>query len=172
MANTQFASTPVRKRSRARRWRRHGWLALTLPLAALLAVVLLPAVAFAGGGGGPSPVPGLAPSPSSGPDGTHVTASGSKFPSGDAIVIGYSKGNCGSGVVTISGATGNARGDGTVTIVFTWPTDTPAGKYTVCAIDNTTHKTYPASSQFQVLSPNPPTITVNGPVNSGDTVTA
>src|SRR5258708_38913482 len=103
MANTQFASTPDRERSSARRARRRGWLALALPLAALLALVLVPAVAFAGGPT-PGPVPGIALSPSSGPVGTHVSASGTNFHAGDHISIGYSTRNCGSGVVPISGA--------------------------------------------------------------------
>ena len=51
MANTQFASTPDRERSSARRARRRGWLALALPLAALLALVLVPAVAIHDGAG-------------------------------------------------------------------------------------------------------------------------
>src|SRR5260221_8924365 len=171
MANTQCASTPDRERSSARRARRRGWLALALPLAALLALVLVPAVALAGGGGGGGPTPGIALSPSSGRVGTHVSASGNNFHAGDDISIGYSTGNCGSGVVTISGGRGQARGEGKVPIFFTCPADTPAGKYTVCVIDNPSHKTYPASSQFEVLSPNPPTITVNGPVTAGDKVT-
>src|SRR5258705_11579898 len=78
MANTQFASTPDRERSSARRARRRGWLALALPLAALLALVLVPAVAFAGGPTS-GPTPGIALSPSSGPVGTHVSASGTDF---------------------------------------------------------------------------------------------
>src|SRR5258708_39456724 len=82
MANTQFASTPDRERSSARRARRRGWLALALPLAALLALVLVPAVAFAGG---PTPRagPGLALSPPSRPGRPPGSASRTKFHAGD-----------------------------------------------------------------------------------------
>lgn len=147
--------------------RRRVRVAVALAFTALLTLVTMPGVVLAGGGGA---LPGVVLTPSSGPVGAHVTASGSNFGSDDKITIGYSKGNCGADVVTITGASGTARGDGKVTIVFTWPSDTPAGKYTVCAIDNTTGKTYPAPAPFEVLSANPPTITINGSVRSGEKV--
>src|SRR5260221_12973271 len=57
-ANTQFASTPDRERSSARRGRRRGWLALALPSAALPAVVPWPGLPFPAGGGWGGATPG------------------------------------------------------------------------------------------------------------------
>lgn len=139
---------------------------LGIALAALvvLAVLALPAIVFASGA-----APGVNVSPSSGPVGTHVSVTGSHFKAGDKIVVGFSSGDCKSGVTTIAGAEGTVDGDGTFIIPFVWP-NTPEGKYVVCAIDQTNGNTYKSANPFQVLSTNSPAITINGPVQAGQPV--
>ncbi|HEV2404227.1 MAG TPA: IPT/TIG domain-containing protein, partial [Ktedonobacterales bacterium] len=145
-----------RRRLRAR-------LAVVLPLLALLVFFTVPTV-FAGGGG-----VGVSVSPGSGPVGTYVTLTGNGFPVGDNVSIAYTTGtSCGSGVITITGATATVGSNKIVTIRFQWPA-TAQGAYTICAIDNTGSHT--ASTQFTVVSANPPAITVSGPVTSGQQVT-
>ncbi len=167
MAKNQNTPTPEREGASvpgARRWRVGMRLAVVLPLLALLTVLTATGVAFAGGA-----TPGVTVSPASGPVGTNVTLSGNGFHVGDNILVGYSTGNCSSSVITIAKASGAVGGDGKFTIPFVWPS-TQIGSYTLCAIDQTNNTSYPSATKFQVLSPNPPTITVNGPVTSGQPV--
>ena len=139
---------------------------LGITLAALMAIAVLavPAIVFASGAG-----PGVTVSPDSGSVGTHVTVSGSHFKAGDKIVVGFSNGDCSSGVTNISGASGTVGSDGTFVIPFVWP-NTPKGSYSVCAVDQTNGNTYQSSNPFQVLSTDPPTITISGPVQAGQPV--
>jgi hypothetical protein len=91
----------------------------SLPLAALIAVMvvmILPATVTATGAG-----PGVSVSPTQGGVGTRVTVNGTQFPAGHQITIGYSNGDCSSGVTTISGAGGAVGSDGTFSFSFLWP---------------------------------------------------
>jgi hypothetical protein len=140
----------------------------SLPLAALLAVMavmILPATVLATG-----PKAGLSVSPTQGGVGTRVTVNGTQFPAGHQITIGYSNGDCSSGVTTISGAGGAVGSDGTFSFSFLWP-QTDKGSYTVCATDTNSGQTHASDNQFTVTDSNPPSITVPGSVGAGQPVT-
>jgi MYXO-CTERM domain-containing protein len=139
-------------------------LGIVLAALVVLAVLALPAIVFASGAG-----PGITVTPDSGSVRTHVSVNGSHFKAGDKIVVGFSSGDCSSGVTIISGAEGTVGGDGRFIIPFAWP-NTPKGTYAVCAIDQTNGHSYKSSNPFQVLSTDPPTITISGPVQAGQPV--
>ena len=177
MAQSLIAETPDRKGTPAAGARRSGLgarLAVALPLLVLLIVLALPGVASAGGG--PGPGRSVAVTPASGPVGTHVTVTGSHFPSGHQVIVGYSSGDCSANVITITDATGNGAtgtvgGNGSVTIVIVWPNTQP-GKYTICVKDTTANTTTASATKFEVTSASAPSITVSpNPVGSGQQVT-
>jgi len=145
-------------------WRRAG-LALALPLVALLSLLLMPTIALASGGGT------VAISPSSGPVGTHTTVTGAHLTPGTPVQVGYSSGDCSSGVTIIAGATGTTDSNGSVTISVTWP-PTGTGSYVVCVTETQTGKTHQSDGQYQVLSTTPADITITpNPMQSSQQVT-
>src|SRR5579884_2409269 len=73
----------------------------------------------------------LSVSPLSGPVGVNLSATGSKFKPNDPIEIGYSTSSTCASMTPISGATGTAGSDGSLSIAVTWP-QTGMGNYTVC----------------------------------------
>ncbi len=148
--------------SRKRRIR--AGIGITAAALVVIAALAVPAIVFASGAG-----PGVSITPDSGSVGTHVSVHGSNFKAGDKIIVGFSSGDCSSGVTNISGAEGTVGGDGTFIIPFVWPS-TPKGSYKVCAIDQTNGNTYTSDKPFQVLSTDPPSITISGPVQAGQPV--
>src|SRR6478672_12718270 len=100
--------------------------ALIAPLVLLLALIATPGNALASGRGH-----GITVTPDNGPAGTHVTVTGSGFTGGASITVGYSSGDCSSGITVISGATGTAGSDGSANVSFQWPSTQP-GDYHVC----------------------------------------
>ena len=165
-AQTQNTGRDGGSDARGRRARRTLFGALPLAaLLALLALLIVPATVTATGAG-----PGVTVSPPQGGVGTRVTLSGTHFPSGHQITIGYSNGDCSSGVTTVSGAGGAVGSDGSFSFSFSWP-QTDKGDYTVCATDTNSGTTYPSGNQFTVTDSNPPSITISGPVAAGQPVT-
>ena len=136
--------------------------ALALALAPVLALVLSGTV-FAGGGSAAFTV-----NPQGGAPGSSVTLTGDNVPPGDLVQAGYATGNCNGNVTAITGASGTADGQGVVSFSFTWP-PVDAGTYTICVTDTSTHKTTQAAGNF--TSFRTPTISVSGPVYSGQPVT-
>lgn len=145
--------------------RGHFRLRVALPLLALALLFAMPGIASATGTNA-----SVAITPATGPVGTQVTVSGSKFTPGDAIQVGYAAGSCASGVTVITGATGSADANGGVSVSFAWPSAAGSGTYVVCVTDTTTGHTYTSSNTFQVASP-AATITVPASVQSGQPVT-
>ncbi|HEX9057619.1 MAG TPA: hypothetical protein VF818_08815 [Ktedonobacterales bacterium] len=139
------------------------WSACSLLIALALALTMA-SPAFAGG----VVNPGISVNPGTGASGTSVTLSGTNFPPGDSVSVGYSTGGCSSGVTAIAGGTGTVDASGNVAIIFNWP-DGTMGSYTICATDNTTHSSYKSASPFQALPA--PTVTISNPVYSGQQVT-
>jgi hypothetical protein len=147
------------------RWR-GARLAVTLPLVAVLALLVAPMVAFATG---PNPSASLAITPSSGPMGTRVTVTGAHFTPNTPVTVGYSKTDCKSGVITIDGADQITNADGSVTVTVIWPS-TETGKWVVCVTEKGTGKIYQSSSPFEALSRTPADITVTQTVRSAGRV--
>ena len=138
-AQTQNTGRDGGSDARGRRARRTLFGSLPLAaLLALLALLIVPATVTATGAG-----PGVTVSPPQGGVGTRVTLSGTHFPPGHQITIGYSNGDCSSGVTTISGAGGAVGSDGSFSFSFSWP-QTDTGDYTVCATDTNSGTTYPS----------------------------
>lgn len=162
MKNKIGAKTGARVRAPGAHRHIH-WLAALATLAVCVALWGTTGIVFAG-----VRDYGLTVSPGKGPAGTTVTVSGGKFGPGDHITIGIAQGNCSSGSTTISGASGTAGSDGSVSITVTVPNLAP-GSYVICATDQETpgHDTNPPP--FTVLAV--PTITVSSPINSGQPVT-
>lgn len=150
---------------RATRGRQHALYTLVAAVVAALSLSLFAGTAFASGGG-----PGIGVNPVSGPVGTHLTVTGSKFTPGDKIQVGYTSGTCASGVTVISGATGTANSSGTISIPVTWPA-TGKGSFAICAQDTTNNHSYSSDSKFTVTDPSAPSITISSPVKSGGQVT-
>lgn len=144
---------------------RHVGVRVMTPLLVLWAMVSLAGTALASGAG-----PGIGITPAGGPVGAHVTVTGNQFTSGDAIQVGYATGNCAAGITIIAGASGTVGSGGTIKIPFTWP-QTAAGNYTLCAHDTTNGHSYSSPSPFQVTSPDPPTISVSGSLQSSQPIT-
>ncbi len=178
MGHDPTAHTPNREDASMAGARRHGGRLLTaLALAALLALVTLSGVALAGP---PHPAlpaiprslcasdPGkcVSVTPGYGMTGTQLTLKGTSLTPGARIVIGYSATDCAGTIITITGATGTVGADGTITIVFAWPSTAP-GKYAICATDSGTGTTLESPGGFQVFSPS---LTVSSPVASGGAV--
>lgn len=179
--HTSFGSAPpspgTPSAESARRSRRmvavfgRGAVLLIVPLALLVMVAALPTSVRASqqapqGGSNAT----ISFSPQSGPVGVNVTATGSKFPAGDPVQIGYSAISDCASMTAINGATGTAASDGSLSVTTAWP-QTAAGSYTVCAKDTKTNKTYAGSNPFTVLTASPASITVSSPVVSSKTVT-
>lgn len=153
--------TCVARRTMRGRAARIGVLSALIAPALVLALV---GTAFADGGGKPS----ISVNPGQGTTGTSVTVTGDSLPPGDPIVIGYASGSCSGAVTPINGATGTTDSTGSVSVTFTWPASA-AGEYVICATDQKTHSTHQSQQSFQVLPQ--PTITISGPVYSGQSVT-
>jgi hypothetical protein len=137
--------------------------ALIAPLLVMLALVATPGAVQASGRGH-----GISVTPDNGPAGTHVSVTGSGFTGGADVTVGYSSGDCSSGVTVISGATGKAGSDGSVDISFAWPSTQP-GDYHVCL--TTGGATFPSDNVFHATSADAPSITVTSPVAAGAQVT-
>jgi MYXO-CTERM domain-containing protein len=139
-------------------------LGIALPLLVLLALLAVPAIVLASGAG-----PGVTVTPDRGSVGTHVNLNGSHFHSGDQITVGITTGKCSKDATPVPGAEGTVGNDGTFVIPFVWP-NVEKGTYSVCAIDQTNGNVYTSSNPFEVLSKDPPSITVSGPVQAGQPV--
>src|SRR5487761_960768 len=133
--------------------------ALIAPLLVMLALAASGAPIYASGHGH-----GISVSPDNGPVGTHVTVTGSGFTAGAAIIVGYSSGDCSSGVTTISIPASTVGSDGSVNIGFQWPSTQP-GDYRICV--TTGGATYPSDNVFHSTSASAPSITVTSPVAAG-----
>lgn len=141
-------------------------LAALLPLAALVALVVGQAVAFASG---PGPQASLTLTPTSGPAGTHISVSGSSFGAGDSVTFGYTSGDC-STATPIAGSDTKAGADGTFTVVIVWPS-IANGKYFLCAKDTTNGSSYKSGTPFESLGQDAPSISVSGSVAPSAKVT-
>jgi hypothetical protein len=147
--------------------RRGARLALTLPILAVISLLLMPAVAFATGqsGGGTVGV-----SPAAGPAGTHVIVTGAHFTPNTPVTVGYSKTDCKAAVIAIDGSDQTTGADGSVTITIVWPS-TDKGKYFVCVTEKGTGKIHQSDSQFEALSSAQADIDVTPTVKSAGKVT-
>lgn len=148
-----------------------GALLLAIPLALLVVGAALPTTVRASqqtpqGGSNAT----ISFSPQSGPVGVNVTATGSHFPAGDPVQIGYSATSDCASMTAINGATGTAGKDGGLSVTTAWP-QTNVGTYTVCAKDTKTNKTYAGTNPFNVLSASPVSLTISSPVVSSKSVT-
>jgi hypothetical protein len=138
---------------------------LALVLAPVLALTVV-GTAFADSGGGGTF--DITVSPSVGAPGSTITLTGDNLPPNDPVAVGYASGSCQGSVTAIAGATGAANGQGNVTVTFTWPQTDP-GQYVICVTDTQTHHVGQATGTFTTVQT--PSITVSGPVYSGQPVT-
>ncbi len=123
------------------------------------------------GGGGGVTLTISSPSPPQGPAGTTVVVTGNGWPTGATVTLatGSAAGNCQS-PTAVSGATGQANGDGFVQISFTWPSLAP-GTYPVCgSVQGESSSPKQSANSFTELSQSSPSISLPGSVASGATV--